>query len=158
MSRHQPALLGGLCIGVLSGLPFVNMANVCCCLWVIVGGLLTVYLQQQNSPTPVETAGAVLGGLIAGLVGAVISVLLQAAFMSVTGPMMQDQMRAVLEQNPDLPPEARDFILNLVTGGGLFFLMLAVSLPIYAVFSMLGALLGLAIFRKQAPPPAPASE
>ena len=51
MKRHQPALLGGLFIGVLSSLPLVNIGNVCCCLWVVVGGLLTVYLQQQNTPS-----------------------------------------------------------------------------------------------------------
>ena len=57
MSRYQPALLGGLFIGVLSALPVVNIAN-CCCLWVICGGVLTVYLQQQNLPTPVATSDA----------------------------------------------------------------------------------------------------
>ena len=41
MTRYQPALLGGLFIGVLSALPVVNTANLCCCLWVIVGGVLT---------------------------------------------------------------------------------------------------------------------
>ena len=53
MQKHQPALLGGLFIGVLSVLPIVSAAN-CCCLWVIVGGVLVVYLQQQKKPTPVE--------------------------------------------------------------------------------------------------------
>ena len=75
MSRHQPALLGGLFIGVLSALPVVSSANACCCLWVVAGGVLVVYLQQQNTPLPVETADAVLGGLIAGLIGAVIACL-----------------------------------------------------------------------------------
>ena len=30
--RLQPALYGGLVIGVLSGLPIVSMGNCCCCL------------------------------------------------------------------------------------------------------------------------------
>ena len=42
MARYQPALLGGLFIGVLSSLPVVGAANYCCCLWVVVGGVLTV--------------------------------------------------------------------------------------------------------------------
>ena len=59
MSRFQPALLGGVVIGVLSGLPFVNIGNCCCCLWVVAGGVLTVYLQQQaRNPVPLETIGA----------------------------------------------------------------------------------------------------
>jgi hypothetical protein len=46
-------------------------------------------------------------------------------------------------------------VLNLITGRGLVLLQFAVTLPIYAVFSMLGALLGLAFFRKKSPPAAP---
>jgi len=47
----MPALLGGLFIGVLSALPVVQICN-CCCLWIIGGGLLAAYLQQQNQPVP----------------------------------------------------------------------------------------------------------
>jgi hypothetical protein len=42
----------------------------------------------------------------------------------------------------------------MMTGRGLALLQFGVTLPIYAVFSMLGAMLGLAFFRK-APPAAP---
>ena len=59
--RLQPALYGGLFIGVLSALPLVNAGNCCCCLWVLMGGALAVYLRQQNSPYSVpasEGAGA----------------------------------------------------------------------------------------------------
>ena len=41
--RLQPAIWGGLFIGVLSALPFVNLPNYCCCcLWVLVGGALAI--------------------------------------------------------------------------------------------------------------------
>ena len=35
--KFQPALYGGLFIGVLSALPIINIGN-CCCLWVTAGG------------------------------------------------------------------------------------------------------------------------
>ena len=38
-SRLQPALLGGVVIGVLSALPVINVAN-CCCAWILFGGAL----------------------------------------------------------------------------------------------------------------------
>ncbi len=47
-SKFQPALLGGLVLGVLSALPIVSIGNVCCCLWVISGGVLAAYLLQRN--------------------------------------------------------------------------------------------------------------
>jgi hypothetical protein len=156
MGRHQPALLGGLFIGVLSSLPIISAANICCCLWVVVGGVLVVYLQQQNKPEPVETGDAVLGGLIAGLIGALIYSGVTMAITSYTGPLWQEQVRSQIESNQEIPPEARDFIMNLITGRGIMFLLFAINLPVYAVFAMLGSLLGLAFFRKKVPPQAQA--
>jgi hypothetical protein len=153
MGRHQPALLGGLFIGVLSALPVVGSANACCCLWVVAGGVLVVYLQQQNTPLPVETADAVLGGLIAGLIGALIACLGQYILYAITGQLWQDIVRQQIDSNPEIPSEVRDMLNNLLTGRTIWLLVLAFTLPVYAVFSMLGALLGLAFFRKKLPPP-----
>ena len=152
MKRHQPALLGGLFIGVLSSLPIIKVAN-CCCLWVICGGMLTVYLQQQARPEPVETGDAVLGGLIAGVVGGVIAVIAGYLEFVAMGSVVNiaDQVRTALDQNPEMPPNVRDMIMNLVSGKG-FALLALIQLPLYAVFGMLGALLGLAFFRKKTPP------
>ena len=155
MQKHQPALLGGVFIGVLSSLPVVNILN-CCCLWVIGGGMLVVYLQQQRTPEPVETADAVIGGLIAGVIGAIIAGTVATMLTSITNPLMQEQFRQSLE-NPDVPPEVRDFMTNLFTGRNMAVLTFAITIPLYAVFSMLGALLGLAFFRKKLPPAVPPS-
>ena len=54
--RLQPALLGGVFIGVLSTLPIINIGNLCCCRWVISGGALAAYLLQQNQPEPITGA------------------------------------------------------------------------------------------------------
>jgi hypothetical protein len=152
MKRYQPALLGGLFIGVLSSLPIVKIAN-CCCLWVIAGGLLTVYLQQQSRPEPVETGDAVLGGLVAGLLGGLIAVVVGYLEFAAVGSVFNvgDQVRQALDQNPQMPADLRDMIVNLVSGKGVALLALF-QLPVYAVFGMLGALLGLALFRKKQPP------
>ena len=154
MSRHQPALLGGLFIGVMSALPVIGSANVCCCLWVVAGGVLVVYLQQQNRPDPVETADAVLGGLIAGIIGAVIAAAGQYLMYSITGEVWQEAVRESLEQQSEIPPEMRDTIIRFLSGPSLWFIALAIGIPVNAVFAMLGALLGLAFFRKKLPPTA----
>ena len=153
-SRHQPALLGGLFIGVLSSLPIVNWLN-CCCLWVVVGGVLTTYLKQQQQTDPLETADAVLAGLIAGAIGALLFWLVQATVLTSTAPILQERLREAFDQNPDMPQEWRDRFMSLMTGRAFIALMLAFTLPVYAVFSMLGGLLGLAFFRKKTPPPPP---
>jgi hypothetical protein len=160
MQRHQPALLGGLFIGVLSSLPFIGGLNACCCLWVVTGGVLAVYLQQQSKPEPLETGDAVLAGLIAGLVGGLIVCIVSYIKMLVVGPIINDalqQARQQIESNADMPPAARDMALRMMqmmSGGGGAALLALITVPVYAVFSMLGALLGLAFFRKKTPPPA----
>ena len=40
----QPALAGGLVMGVLSALPLISALNACCCLWVVSGGLVAAYV------------------------------------------------------------------------------------------------------------------
>ena len=155
MKRHQPALLGGLFIGVLSSLPIVNMANICCCLWVVTGGVLTAYLQQQARPEPIETADAVLGGLIAGVLGAVLAWIALIAMSDFNDPYFQEQFRSQLEGNPAINDEMRDRIMAFFTGRNMAVIMGAIYLPTFAVFGMLGSLLGVALFRKRLPPPAP---
>jgi len=163
VQRFQPALLGGVVIGVLSGLPFVNIGNCCCCLWVVAGGVLTAYLQQQNrAPMPLETSEAAVGGLIAGAVGALIGMVIDVALSPFVGPMQMQMAQRWIETLPNIPPEVRDQIDQATRQGtgaqmsskilGLF-----VTLPVYAVMALAGSLLGIAFFRKSPPPVPPAS-
>jgi hypothetical protein len=151
MQKHQPALLGGLFIGVLSSLPVVNLGN-CCCLWVIVGGVLVVYLQQQKKPTPVETGEAVVGGLIAGAIGAVIASMAVVAMSGLGGAVAADNVRQALDQNSQITPEMRESIMKWMNGPNLGIIIMCLTVPVWAVFGMLGSLLGLAFFRKKTPP------
>lgn len=63
-SKTQPALLGGVAIGVLSALPVINLAN-CCCAWILFGGGLAAYLMQQSYPHRVNVGDGALVGLMA---------------------------------------------------------------------------------------------
>src|SRR5689334_2371210 len=68
-NKLKPALLGGLIVGLLSALPFINY---CCCIWAIGGGLLAGMLYIKASPTPVPTGEGAIVGALAGVVGGVI--------------------------------------------------------------------------------------
>ena len=152
--RLQPALLAGVFIGVLSGLPFVQMGNCCCCLWVIGGGALAVYLRQQNTPVPVNAAEGALMGLMAGAIGGVIGAVLSAF----TGPLQMNSMVALMERMGDVPPELRDAVEKAKAGGAMgagLFASVIIGLFINAIFGMLGGLLGVAIFKKNVPPAPP---
>ena len=151
MGKYQPALLGGLFIGVLSSIPIVSAANACCCLWVVCGGVLVVYLKQQQLPGPIATSDAALNGLLAGVIGALIVVLAQTLIFQMTGPMILERVQGQLD-TAQVPPETRAFIERMFTAQGFVLVLAFITIPIYAVFSMAGAFLGLAFFRKKLPP------
>jgi hypothetical protein len=153
MSRLQASLLGGLFIGILSALPIVGAANYCCCLWVVVGGVLTTYLRQQGRAVSVDAPDAALSGLLAGLIGAIIYIVFSVLLLSLSGDMIEAQIRTMAEQYPQLPTDVRDRLLAFSAGPNMVLLIAFVTIPTYAMFSMAGSLLGLLFFRK---PPAPA--
>ena len=154
MGRFQPALLGGLFIGVLSALPVIGIAN-CCCLWVITGGMLTTYLQQQATPMPVETSAAALFGLIAGAIGGFLNSLAGMLMFKIFGGDSQQAIEQALSNVPNMPPETAEWLRSLTQGPYLALITMVVTVPLYAVFGMLGALLGLAFFRKKVTPDMP---
>jgi hypothetical protein len=156
--KLQPALLGGLFVGILSALPIINMGNCCCCLWVLGGGVLAVYLRQQNSPTTIESSEGALLGLMAGAIGAIIGGLISIPIAMMMGPLQGEWMSRILQGNEDMPPEAREMMERMLASGamgGFAIIGMLINLVIYSVFGTLGGLLGVAIFKKNAPPPPP---
>lgn len=151
--RLQPALWGGLFIGILSALPIVNAGNCCCCLWVICGGVLATYLRQQPGPAKIDAAEGALVGLMAGAVGGIIASLLSIPMQMLMGPMQAQFLERILASNPDVPAEARDAARRFTTGVGFQLVNMIVSFVVYVIFGMLGGLLGVAIFKKSTPPP-----
>jgi hypothetical protein len=154
-SRLQPALWGGLFIGVLSALPLVGAGNCCCCLWVLVGGALAAYLRQQNNPYQIDAAEGAIVGLMAGAIGGVVYVILSIPFQMMAGPMQQAWMERVLSNNPDVTPEMRDMMERLMTGTGVRLISGIVSIVVFSLFGTLGGLIGVAVFKKNLPPPPP---
>jgi len=155
--KLQAAAFGGLFIGVLCALPFVNA---CCCLWMVAGGAIAVYLMQQNHPYAVTAADGALVGLLAGLIGAVVNTLLSIPIQMAMGPMVQRFIQDLIVNNPDIPSESKSMIENMMARnagfsiiGTIFSMMIGGVFG--AVFGMLGGLLGVALFKKDAPPPPP---
>jgi hypothetical protein len=142
-NKLKPALLGGLIVGVLSAIPFINY---CCCIWSIGGGALAAYLYISSSPVPVSTGdGAMVGGL-AGVVGGIIYLILGLPIALLFGmAAMQDSLN---RGGVELPISGT--LLMIVAG--------IVGAIILALLATLGGVIGVAIFEKRkgdglAPPP-----
>jgi hypothetical protein len=150
--KLQPALLGGLFAGVLSALPFVNMAN-CCCLWLIAGGVMAAYLMQLNHPAPISMANGALVGFLAGIFGAIITLLLDIPLRAFVLPLLPE-MGTLRTRRSDLPPEVREALRAIgpqaiALAGGVVFITISL------LFSTLGGLFGALVFRKASPPAEP---
>lgn len=147
----QPALFGGLVLGALSALPIVSAGNLCCCLWVMSGGVVATYFLQQNQAAPITPGEGAMAGLLAGFVGAVVYLILSIPVTLIVGPFQAEIVRRLIARG-GMPPELRAAALRYV-GGALGILISFVNmLVVGAVFSTLGGLIGVLIFRKQTPP------
>jgi hypothetical protein len=144
----QPALIGGLVAGVLSALPIINLVNVCCCLWVVSGGLVAAYLLQEREPAPIQVGDGALVGLMAGVVGALVNFVLSIPVTLLVAPMQRAFMERIIEQG-NIPSEMRE-VMTSGTGTALG-LVLTFFFALFAgiVFSTLGGVLGAVIFRKK---------
>jgi hypothetical protein len=153
-NKFQPALIGGIVLGVLSALPVVSVANLCCCLWVIAGGVVAAYLLQAGTPAPITTGDGAVVGLLAGLMGAVINFIVTIVLNPLLGPLQAQVMERVLEQIPNAPD-----LHGAWGGSGLglvgaifnFLLMLVVGV----VFATVGGIIGAALFKKKVDAPTP---
>jgi len=148
-NKLKPALIGGVVIGLLSIIPIVNLGNVCCCLWAILGGLLATYLYVKNSPVPVGPGDGAILGAIAGAVGAVIVIVLGIPISIIAGGITRELLIRLMESvNPSQAEMVRaqmvagESIVGAIVNG----IILAV---LVVIFSTLGGLIGVPIFEKR---------
>jgi hypothetical protein len=146
-NKLKPALLGGLIVGVLSGISsIIPFLSFCCCIWSIGGGVLAAYLYIKSSQTPVAMGeGAMVGGM-AGVVGAAIYFIINLPFAILYGvAAMQEQL---YRSGVHLP----------FSGVVLALLSAIVGAIILVGLATLGGVIGVAIFEKRKgniAPPAP---
>jgi len=146
----QAALLGGLFIGILSALPLIKY---CCCIWIIGGGFVAAYVNQQNDPRPITAGRGALAGLYAGVTGSFVWLVATIGLNALFEPLRNQLAQAVLRSTPDMPPEVRAVLDNIGSSTALwtttFFILL---LFVGSIFSTLGGLLGAVWFRNDVPP------
>jgi hypothetical protein len=153
----QPALIGGVVIGVTSAMPLLNLLNCACCALVIGGGLLSAFLYFKDQPPrpDVPYGDAALLGLMSGAVGAVVGTLLSIPIQLAMSAIGLNQMAQLEElmRNQDLPPGVAGLLGGLV-GGGISIVALLISLffslVVYSIFAMIGSMIGAAVFAKKA--------
>lgn len=155
LSYKKPALIGGALVGVLSNVPLINLANTCLCLWAWVGGAVAAKLLVNRAPQPLTSREGARVGLLAGLLGAAISFVVQL-------PLAIFQMAKILETAARLPmasEEARELYERIAQSGSLraalAFLFAFIGALLLLGFTVLGGMVGVSLFEKRKGPPPP---
>ena len=159
-NKVKPALIGGVLLGLLSVIPFVNALNICCCLWAILGGMLASYLYVKNSPVPVTPGDGAIVGALAGVIGAVVSIVLGIPISYAMGPTMRNLMLGLVENMDRQQAELMRRQLEMSGDSIVAVIINALILGfLLLIFSVIGGLIGAALFEKRkggaTPPPPP---
>jgi hypothetical protein len=144
-------------MGVLSSLPLISVGNLCCCLWVICGGVAAAYVLQQGQPDPITPADGAFVGFLSGLAGAVVWLVISLPLDVLIGPMEREMVRRWVESLGGVEG-FRDYAdrANLIAAPVRAFLGFLMMLFVGAVFSTIGGVLGALMFKK-APVPTTSS-
>lgn len=160
----QPAIIGGLIVGILSATPGLQLLNCCLCAWPVIGGLVATKMVISRSPRAVKTGEGAQIGLMAGLVGGGIMLVI-ATLLILTGinEIIVKGMLTFLSQISQ-DEKSQEAIAQVLTAtqnqsmgqklvGGLIGNI--VMIVIYVSFTVLGGLLGVALFEKRKDPGPP---
>ncbi len=153
-SKFGPALIGGAITGILSlfaGFLDTNafvILSFFCIVWALLGGAVAASLYVKRSPVPVRSGEGAVVGLIAGAIAALI-------YLALDTPVAYSIHAETIEF---LSSQQREKI----TAGAFFAVSGIFGAVTIAGFSVLGGLIGVAIFEKRKgsphtsmPPPPP---
>lgn len=166
-NKVKSALIGGVVIGLLSGIPYLRLGNVICCLWIISGGALAVYLYIKKSPTPVNVGEGAQIGLLAGAVGLVVELIIGVPLTILTGyselNFLIGFMERVDAQKAEMYRQRMEEIISRPFVEQFFYSVFSlgtlISLLIMLVFALVGGLIAVPLFEKRkfdaGPPPPP---
>lgn len=142
----KPALAAGAVSGLLSVIPVIAYLNALCCLWIIAGAIFSAKLLSKQTSSPLRPGDGALVGALTGIIAAIIQMVFAIPSFKNPEAVRRAQelvSRLGLGDAPPMPVDSTGFLLLTV-----FFFAL-----IYALFGILGGIIGVALFVKKAPPP-----
>lgn len=156
-----PAIYGGVIIGVISGIPFLNFINCLCCAGVLLGGFLAVFFYKSDltEQTPLTNGDALSVGVLAGFFGAIVSTLLSAVLIytvgNLAGEAMYDLVEGLYDKMGILDQMSPDQLEQLETmkASELSPFSILSAFIIYPLFGLLGGLIGYAVYKPKAGAP-----
>jgi hypothetical protein len=111
----QPAISGGLLLGLLSSLPIISLGNAIFGMWILAGGALTANLLNKQRPSGISVGDGAFGGVLSGLFGSIVSTLMviPSKLYFVSGwKEVHQGIEQQLNNTPEVPVPFRDLLLR----------------------------------------------
>ncbi|MBI4457022.1 MAG: hypothetical protein HY644_14155 [Acidobacteria bacterium] len=147
-----PALIGGLILASGSAIPVLKLLNCFCCAWLVLGGTAAAYLYVKDASQKISLGEGALLGALTGMIGSVLHALLSVPFRMFMTAGIIEQVQEALDR-PEIPEEARDFVLSILGSGGFSIIGLMLGFLFMLVFALIfataGGIIGVAIFEKR---------
>jgi hypothetical protein len=153
---------------LLSGIPYLKLGNVICCIWIISGGALAAYLYIRKSTIPVNIGEGALIGAIAGVIGTIVELVVGVPLTILTGypelNFMVGLMERVDPQKAEMYRQRAEDLMSRPFAEQFFHAVFSwgtlLSLLITVVFALIGGLIAIPLFEKRkadagTPPPPP---
>lgn len=160
-SKLMPALYGGVIMGVISGIPFLNFVNCLCCAGVMLGGFMAVFFYRKDlRPTdpPVTNGDAVQLGALAGVFGALVGVVLSMVLHFALGGVENQAMSQMILSLYDklgildkMPPEALEQMQDQMKMNALSAMSIIPPFIIDPLFGLIGGVIGYNVFKPKGP-------
>ncbi|MDI6804289.1 MAG: hypothetical protein QME58_10665 [Bacteroidota bacterium] len=152
--KFIPAIYGGIIIGIISSVPFLNLINCLCCAGIMGGGVLAVFFYKQNytpDTQPFSKGDCLTVGVYAGIVGAFVGTVLDVVFLmtfgNVVGQFVMDNIQNMDIEIPEESLEAIKQAFQETTSIYSVMFSLISSLILNSIFGLLGGLIGYNIFK-----------
>jgi hypothetical protein len=114
----QPAIAGGVLLGLLSSLPIINLANLIFGAWILAGGALTTHLVLKQRPSGISYGDGAFGGVLSGFFGAVVSTVMlipSKLFFAADWETVRQQAELQLAKTPETAGPMRDLLLRAMS-------------------------------------------
>ena len=147
-NKLKAALLGGLIVGVVSGIiSMIPIVKMCCCLFGIGGGVVAGLIYIKGSPTRVSIGDGAMVGALAGVVGGIIYLVIN---LPITLWMGAAELERTFSQYGSKMPFSGTVLIIVSSIIGTIGLI---------ILAAIGGILSVPIFekRKDAIPPPPAA-
>jgi len=160
-SKLMPALYGGIIMGAISGIPFLNLVNCLCCAGVILGGFMAVFFYNKDlkpgDPPLTNSDGLQLGalaGVFGAIVGLVVMVVIHFALGAATNEATSGMITALYDKLgilDKMPPEAIEQMQESMRSTALSPLMIIPAFFIDPLFGLIGGVIGYAVYKPKGP-------